>query len=93
MEEFIKYDSGKPMISLVEPRFIEDIAKVLTFGAEKYGIENWQMCDDPRRYHDALLRHLIAYAKGEESDSETNISHLAHAGCCLMFLHYFEDKS
>lgn len=92
MEEFVKYDEGKIMMSLVEPEYIAETARVLTFGANKYGIENWKKCDNPRRYHDALLRHLNAYARGEICDMETGVSHLAHASCCLMFLHYFEGN-
>jgi hypothetical protein len=34
----------------------------------------------------ALLRHLFAWWRGEELDPESGLSHLAHAGCCLMFL-------
>ena len=38
---------------------------------------------------------IVAYANGEKIDSETGISHLAHAMCCLLFLLAFdlgEDK-
>jgi hypothetical protein len=65
---------------------MEAIAEVLTFGAAKYDDNNW--CRGARwgRYYSALLRHLFAWWRGEDLDRETGLSHLAHAGCCLVFL-------
>ena len=37
------------------------------------------------RYTSAALRHLFAHMDGEETDEETQLSHLAHAMCCLLF--------
>lgn len=31
-------------------------------------------------------RHLWAYRRGEVSDPESGLPHLAHAMCCLMFM-------
>ena len=76
----------KPRLELVPWAAVTDIAEVLTFGAAKYNDNNW--CRGARwgRYFAALLRHLFAWWRGEELDSETGLSHLAHAGSCLMFL-------
>lgn len=90
-EDFKKFDTGKPMVSLVESEFILGTAKVLTLGAEKYAIDNWKLGSsekDIRRYKDALLRHTLAYTSGEELDPETGLSHAYHAACNLMFLDY-----
>lgn len=85
--EGLKYDGGKPEYGLLPPVALEEIAKVLTVGAKKYARENWRYVDDaPRRYFDALQRHVWAWKRGEHLDPETGLSHLAHAGCCLMFL-------
>ena len=95
MSEFIKHDDGKLMMSLMEPDFIEGIAKILTLGATKYGVENWKTlpADEKRRYKDALLRHTNEYMKGNILDPETHESHLLHCACNLMFLHYFDKRS
>lgn len=86
-EEGIKYDSGKPEFSLVPPFALEEVAKVLTFGAKKYRPNNWKYVPDGiKRYHDAMYRHLNAYTKGEQFDKETGLHHLAHAICCAMFI-------
>ena len=82
-----KKDFGKPQWYLLPFKAVAKIVKVLTFGAVKYGPENWRKVPDAeRRYFSALLRHLAAWHGGEELDEETKLPHLAHAGCCLLFL-------
>lgn len=44
---------------------LEDIARVYTEGAKKYGDNNWQNLDNGyQRYKAALLRHLLEFEKG-----------------------------
>jgi hypothetical protein len=87
-----KYDSGKPEYGLIPAKALDDIAKVLTIGAQKYSRENWkQVPDGPRRYFDALQRHSWAYKAGELTDPETGLPHLAHAAACLLFLLELEN--
>lgn len=78
--------ADKPRLELVPWAAVSEIAEVLTFGAEKYDANNW--CRGARwgRYFAALCRHLFAWWGGEDLDPETGKSHLAHAGCCLLFL-------
>ena len=86
MSEGIKYDSAKPRMNLLPPKAIMEVSKVLTFGAEKYDAENWRKLDDlQNRYTAGALRHIFAHMDGEKDDPESNISHLAHALCCLLF--------
>ena len=91
-ENFLKHDSNKIRVGLLEPDFILGVAEVATFGANKYAKDNWKKCDDLDRYKDAALRHLFAYLKGEKVDEETGLSHLYHASCNLMFLDYFDRQ-
>lgn len=87
-----KLDQGKPMVSLIDPEWLLDTAEVLTFGVKKYEKDNWKYVDNHKdRYLSAAYRHLLAYQSGEINDPESGISHLAHASCCLMFLHYFSE--
>lgn len=82
----IKYDLDKPQMYLLPPRATLEVGKVLTYGAHKYSPENWKLLDNlQERYTSACLRHILAEMTGEENDEETNLSHLAHAICCLMF--------
>lgn len=91
-ENFIKHDSNKIKVSLLEPDFVLGVAEVATFGANKYAKDNWKLCEDLDRYKDATLRHILAYLKGEKIDEESGLSHLHHAGCNLMFLDYFDRQ-
>ena len=82
-----KHDSGKPLMGAVPPNALLAVAKVLTFGAEKYGRDNWRQVESAEtRYLDAALRHINAYQRGEAVDPESGESHLAHAVCSLMFM-------
>lgn len=91
MSEGIKHDQKKVRMDLIPWQAVKEIAKVLTFGAEKYGPYNWQHLDDPQpRLFAALQRHMLAWWDGDDKDDETGISHLAHAGCCILFLLWFE---
>ena len=82
-----KYDSQKPRFSLVPTKALTDVIDVLEFGAKKYGAENWLKVDNAQeRYFNAAMRHLMAWHKGELSDDESGLPHLAHAATCLMFM-------
>lgn len=90
IKEGTKHDSGKVGVHLLPPDPLIEIAKVLDFGAKKYDPYNWSKGIKYSRLYGALLRHMWAWWKGESSDSETGLSHLAHAGCCLLFLLQYE---
>jgi len=81
-----KHDVDKPRVELVDPGFILEVAKVLAHGAEKYGADNWRKGLPWMRTYASVLRHMFLWAKGEDCDQESGISHLAHAACNIMFL-------
>ena len=86
-----KYDAGKLRHSLIPKGTIDELMKVLEFGATKYEEDNWQHVDDAeRRYFDALHRHMNAWHHGERFDKEIGLPHLAHALTCLHFLLWFD---
>lgn len=91
--EGVKHDAGKPRLSLFPREAIEEIGKVLTFGAKKYADHNWRRGMAWSRLADAALRHLFAWIDGEGNDPEWGLSHLAHAGCCIAFLIAFERSA
>lgn len=82
-----KFDSGKLRYSLLPAGTVNQVVKVLEYGANKYAVDNWKHVPDAKtRYYDAAMRHIDAHWSGEVNDSETQLPHLAHAICCLMFL-------
>jgi hypothetical protein len=86
MMQGVKYDGEKPKMHLLPPKAINEVAKVLTFGAQKYDEENWRKLEDLQsRYSSGALRHIFAHLDSENLDPESGLSHLAHAICCLLF--------
>lgn len=70
---------------------VEEIQKVLDFGAKKYASWNWTEGGGFKwtRVFASLMRHLLAWVRGEDTDPESGLSHLAHAGCNILFLLYY----
>ena len=91
LDKAVKLDDGKADWSLLPVDSVEEILKVLEFGKNKYAAHNW--CKGNgflwTRPLNACLRHLFAWARGEDKDPESGISHLAHAGCNILFLLHF----
>lgn len=92
MTQGMKFDAGKLDYTLVPWDGVEEVVKVLAFGANKYARDNWKHVES-QRYLAAAFRHLVAYNKGELTDSETGLSHLAHASCCVLFMLAMEKQN
>jgi hypothetical protein len=96
-ETFKKFDSGKPVLSfpLGMRKALEAVAKVMSFGAEKYGKDNWRLAkgSDIDRYKEAALRHLVADCSGESVDPDSGNLHLEHALTSLMMYIELKDKN
>jgi hypothetical protein len=90
----VKRDAEKARWDLVPMGALAAVVRVLTFGAAKYGDENWRTVEDSRRrYYAAAMRHVAAWWAGEARDSESGEHHLAHAMCCLLFVLELEGAS
>ena len=84
----VKADQGKIDYTYLLkdlPLSVEEVTKVLMYGAKKYTRSNYSLIES-ERYEAAFFRHAMAYLQGEQLDPETGYHHLAHATCCLMFL-------
>src|SRR5690349_5400383 len=90
----LKYDEAKMRWDLLPMSALEEVAKVYTFGASKYGAWNWRKGLSFSRCFAALMRHLYAWWwKGETIDPESNCHHLASvAFYVLNFMTYEHDK-
>jgi len=87
-----KDDAGKARMELLPPELLSGVARVLTFGAEKYADRNWEMGMSWGRVFGACMRHMWAWWGGQKTDPETGMSHLWHAGCCIAFLIAYEER-
>jgi len=87
----MKFDDTKNQLALIDPKFIEELGLLMTFGAKKYAPDNWKIVDDGKnRYKNALLRHLYAYLGGEMVDKDSGELHLTCVAFNTMALSYFE---
>lgn len=81
-----KDDVGKLRWDLL-PSSIVQVVDVITYGAHKYGDNNWRSLESPRaRYGAAMFRHFTAWLWGERCDPESGKHHLAHAATNALFL-------
>lgn len=91
-----KYDTGKNRMGLMCENFsraLWEVAKVSTFGANKYGANSWRNLSNPKeRYMDALCRHLFKHLQGEKIDDESGLLHLQHMCWNALALLEFELK-
>ena len=78
-----KLDAGKNRLGLVLGDFalaLEHVGRVGTFGARKYSDHGWlTVPNGQERYTDAMYRHLMREASGEDIDFDTSLLHAAHA--------------
>lgn len=77
-----KLDAGKLRAGLVLGSFAHALAAVAavgTFGANKYTPNGWVTVNDGiNRYTDAMLRHFLKEAIGEQVDTDSGLHHAAH---------------
>lgn len=85
------FQDGKLRWDLLPLEEIEDIVKVYTSGANKYGENTWQLLDNGyQRYKAAMLRHLLEYEKGNKVDEDTGCQHLAQVAWNAIAMLYLD---
>ena len=80
-------DGKVPMEYLVYSVLADD-ARCHKNGADKYGVRNW-LVDRilASTYEGAMLRHFLAWARGEDLDPDDDLPHLTHLrACCAIVL-------
>ena len=90
-----KLDAGKVRVGLMIAGFAKplmEVAKVSTYGAEKYTVGGWaQVKDGEARYTDAMMRHFLA--EQEVIDEESGLLHAAQtAWNALARLHFILER-
>lgn len=87
----IKHDADKPRMDLLPFDALEEVAKVLTFGAKKYTENGWQKVENAdARYRAAMLRHYCADQSGDKYDKESGLLHAAHMATNALFVLWYE---
>jgi hypothetical protein len=82
----LKFDNGKPDLSLIPRAALDQCARAFMLGEQKYGRYNFYNGMEASRLVAACLRHVTAWNEGEETDPESGASHLGHALACISMI-------
>lgn len=87
LDQQAKADQGKPHPSYVPVALIEGVMAVREYGNQKYhDPDNWKQVE-PERYHQAMLRHILAaWNDPYKIDPESGLPHIAHVATNIAFL-------
>lgn len=78
-QQGLRFNDGKIRYDLMEPYAQQELARVFTFGANKYAPNNWLKGMDWTKCLASLKRHVAAWEMGQDFDDETKCFHMAHA--------------
>ena len=73
-----KHIKDKLRTDLIEPLWLEELAKTLTYGSIEYGDRSYLDCD-PNTLDGAIIRHHIEARKGNEFNIEVDKNGREHA--------------
>lgn len=75
-------------MGLIPPEFLLSLSEVYGMGAKKYDDHNYLKGYDWSLSIDALLRHLMAFQSGEDTDPESGLPHILHVAwhCATLFM-------
>lgn len=78
--------ANKPRWDLMPFDALDEVVRVMAYGAAKYKPRDWEAGALFSLYFAACCRHMFAWWAGEDKDPESGLSHLAHAACCILML-------
>lgn len=82
----LRFNFGKNQLELIPNEWIWGLGMVLTRGAIKYAVRNWERGMKWSYPLGCALRHMLKFACGERYDAETGCHHLFMAAwnCCAL---------
>lgn len=85
-----RFSEGKVRHDLIAPWALNEVAKVYTYGCQKYDDDNWwKGLRWKRDVFGCILRHVWKWFRGEKFDDESGVHHLAHAAWnCFALMSY-----
>jgi hypothetical protein len=82
-------DAIYTLISILDPSWREDLARVSEFGAQKYARGNYLKGRSWSDTIDSLLRHISLFdLEGEDLDRDSKLPHHGHIAWNLLFLQH-----
>ena len=94
VDQKAKADAGKPHPSYVPVSLINAVMAVREYGNQKYhDPDNWKLVE-PERYHQAMLRHILAaWNDPYKIDPESGLPHIAHVATNIAFLLEMKNRN
>lgn len=86
-----RFNSGKPMMSLIPLIGLRSAAQVFEYGKAKYAAWNWAKGMPWSVPVDCMLRHLEAIQRGEDIDPESGLPHIGHLMCNALMLATYRE--
>ena len=85
-----RFSAGKIRYDLIPPWALNEVAKVYTYGCQKYDDDNWwKGLKWKKNVFGCILRHVWKWCRGEKYDDESGVHHLAHAAWnCFALMSY-----
>lgn len=82
----LRYNAGKNQVELIPVEWIWGLGMVLTRGAAKYAVRNWERGMKWSYLIGCAFRHILKFMCGERYDKETGCHHLFMAAwnCCAL---------
>lgn len=87
-----RYNEGKNKLSLIPPEWIWGLGMLLTRGAMKYEIRNWERGMSWSAVLDSGLRHIMKFVAGERYDEETGCHHMVAAAWNMLVLMTYDIR-
>lgn len=89
-----RFSEGKIRHDLIAPWSLNEIARVYTYGTQKYDDDNWwKGLRWKKDVFGCILRHVWKWFRGETYDEESGLHHLAHAAWnCMTLMEYQRCK-
>lgn len=87
----VKFDGGKARWDLMPSRPMDELARVFTIGAIKYGERNWEKGIKWGKIFAAMMRHAWAWWGGEIYDPVDGQHHLASVAWGALVLMEYEQ--
>lgn len=80
-------------LGAIDPNALLELARVAGFGAQKYERNNFLKGYAWSLSFDAMMRHALAFASGEDRDPESGMLHTAHAAWHALALTAFLQRA
>ena len=82
----LRKNEGKNRVDLFPSDVLWNVGEVLTQGAEKYDVRNWENGMAWSKVMASLERHLARFKSGLDIDPESGLHHIDHVLCNAAFL-------